>query len=76
MLTSLRTRLLSHHRRYPLRWHLGGLLLIKATVLYILWLTWFSHPLALKPQQVADELLKPAYVSSCSRKDACDATQP
>jgi len=76
MLTRLRTQVLSHHRRYPLRWHLGGLLLIKAAVLYMIWLAWFSHPISLKPQQVADELLTPAPVSTCSRKDPCDATHP
>jgi hypothetical protein len=76
MLSKMRAQLLSHHRRYPLRWHLGGLLLIKAAVLYVIWLAWFSHPVSLKPQQVAEELLAPAHVSSCSLKDTCDATQP
>jgi hypothetical protein len=76
MLTSLRAQLQSHHRRYSLRWHLGGLLLIKAMVLYIIWLAWFSHPVSLKPRQVADVLLTSSPVSSCSRKEPCDATQP
>ena len=76
MLTRMRAQLLAHHRRYPLRWHLGGLLLIKVTILYAIWLTWFSHPVSVDPQQLADELLTPPPVSTCGRKDTCDATHP
>lgn len=76
MLTRLRAQLVSHHRRYPLRWHLAGLLLIKATLLYLIWLAWFSHPVTLQPRQVAAELLASSPVSTCSRKDSCDASQP
>jgi hypothetical protein len=72
----IRPRPLYLYRRHPLRWHLAGILLIKATVLYIIWLAWFSHPLSLKPQQIADDLLAPSSVSTCSRKDTCDASQP
>jgi len=76
MLTKLGTLLLSQHRRYPLRWHLAGLLVIKAVILYLIWLAWFSHPVNLNPQQVADGLLTPTSVSTCSAKDTCDAPQP
>jgi len=76
MLTRIRAQLSDHHRRYPLRWHLAGLLLIKAAILYVIWLAWFSRPIAVNPQLVADELLTPSHVSTCSRKDTCDATHP
>ena len=76
MLTYLGAQLLSQHRRYPLRWHLAGLLVIKAIILYLIWLAWFSHPVNLNPQQVSDNLLTPTSISTCSEKDACDATQP
>lgn len=62
--------------RHPLGRHLAWLLLIKAVALYLIWLAWFSHPVSLKPQQVADGLLTSIHVSTCSGKDTCDATHP
>lgn len=76
MLTQMRTHILTRYRRYPLRWHLGLLLLIKITLLYIIWLAWFSHPVSFQPQQVAADLLTADSVISCNQKDTCNASQP
>ena len=72
----MRAQLLSHHRHHSLRWHLTAVLLIKAAALYLIWLAWFSQPVSLEPQDVAEALLTPSPVLNCNRQDACDVAQP
>lgn len=76
----MQARLRSHRRRHALRWHLGGLLLAKVALLYVIWFVWFSEPLPVGPRQITEALLIPSRAVVCNDPDPyadrCDATRP
>jgi len=80
----MQTRLRSHRRRHALRWHLGGLLLVKAVLLYVIWFVWFSAPVPVGPRQITEALLTPSRTIVCNDPDPssgpyahhCNAARP
>jgi len=76
----MQARLRSHRRRHALRWHLGGLLLVKVALLYIIWFVWFSAPIPVGPRQITEALMTPTRTVGCNgpdpSADPCHAARP